>query len=504
MDLDRTQNLTAQGTTGCPVVSFCIATFQRYEILEELIREILSVRTDKIEVVVCDDKSLDGSIEKVKKIEDARLKIYVNEENVGSSLNIHDSLDKGSGKYLFYVNDRDNVDLFKIEKLVEILEELEKKDVAFAKCSAVKGGMEKYHIYREGEEALLQFACRMDHPTGYIFRRCSWKKIKNRRVLFENQAYGDYPITQICAILAKRYKGARIYGDICDVNRLRIDFSEIKSGYYLKRKDKRLWYTPEVVSRELMISRNFLKAIGVQENIRNRILADRYKEWLAICVTGYEACIANPSNTAHYDVYPCQDFLHVFAVSILNGIKLYGGMNYLCFTDNNKLIPEINKITRREFVNYFQKVLRDDFHLIKGKKTRECEKKDYEICKREAVLNTYEKWLDAVICRKMVSEYLFQNGYHHVAIYGMGRIGKHLWKEFQSSNIYVDYIIDREISKRAGYYEDVPCFDLESELPSADMIIVTIPSEGEKIASELRKKAGWPVKQIEEILFVLD
>ena len=57
------------------IVSFCIAAFRRYHELNELIQEILAVKSDKIEVIVCDNRSSDGSVEKLEKIVDDRLKL---------------------------------------------------------------------------------------------------------------------------------------------------------------------------------------------------------------------------------------------------------------------------------------------------------------------------------------------------------------------------------------------------------------------------------------------
>ena len=118
-------------------------------------------------------------------------------------------------------------------------------------------------------------------------------------------------------------------------------------------------------------------------------------------------------------------------------------------------------------------------------------------------MGVYETWFDAVITHKMVSEYLFENGYHHVALYGMGRVGENLFKEFQDSNICVDYIIDRDKSIHKRYQEIVPCFDMDSELSYVDIIIVTLPAEAEKIIHELRKKVKWKIKSINDILFVM-
>lgn len=483
-----------------PIVSFCIATFQRYEILKELVQEILSVKTDKIEVVISDDKSLDESVKKIKKIEDIRLKIYVNAKNVGSSLNIHDSLDKGNGKYLFYVNDRDNVDQFKIEKLIEILEELDKEDVAFAKCYSTYRNAEKYHIFNSGKESLIQFACRIDHPTGYIFKKNVWRKINKKRKLFENQDYGDYPITQICAIMAKKCKGALIYGDICDVNRHRINFSELKSGYYLKRKDKRLWFTPDVMFRELRTSYKFLKNLGIQEDIRSQIFIERYTEYLSWCVTGYKEKVADPVCTTHYDFYPCQKFYHIFFVSILNGLKLWNKTFFFSVVNNKKITIQVNKALQKEYILFFKYIVGEKLHI---KQRGISVRNDYEILKRENVLNIYESWVDALISKKMVSEYLLKKGYHHVAIYGMGRIGRHLYKEFRESKIHVDYIIDQKMSKLAKCYEDVPCFDIESERPYTELIIVTIVNESEQIINDLRKKTSESIRLINDIIFVL-
>lgn len=338
------------------IVSFCIAAFRRYNELNELIQEILSVKSEKIEVIVCDNMSSDGSVEELEKISDDRLKIHVNEKNFGSLLNIHEALDKGRGKYLFYVNDRDNVDNFKIERLIEILECLDKENVAFAKCVPHQNGVEKYRIFEKGKESLIQFSCAIDHPTGYIFKREIWHKIRNRRLFFEKQKYGDYAVTLICAIMARQYSGALIYGDICDLDRQRIDFTMVKSRYYENRKDKRLWYTPEVIYRELRIGQEFLKKLKVQEDIRNEILIARYTAYLSWCVTNYKNIIADPVCTTHYDLYPSQNFIPVFLKSMVNGFKLWSKTNLWLLSENRKLCGILNRVTKEEYTKYFREL----------------------------------------------------------------------------------------------------------------------------------------------------
>jgi len=483
------------------LVSFCIATFQRCAILVELVQEILSVYSDKIEVVICDDHSQDDSVERLRQIQDSRLKIFVNQNNLGSLPNMCEALEKGEGEYLFYVNDRDNVDPFKIKTLLEILECLKNDNVAYAKCIPEQYGKQRYCIFKEGEEALTEFACAIDHPTGFIFKREIWHKIKKRKSLFEDQKYGDFSITLICAIMARNYKGAVIYGDICNLKRRRLDFAVEKSGYYLKRNDKRLWYSPEVIYRELRIGQKFLKQIGVSDQIRRKVLVDRYIRYLPLCTTRYKELIADPLHTVHYNFYPEQDFIHVFTKSMLNGLKLWFHTKRLC-ADDSKTCVSIDQATRCEY----RKLLQNTYMaLIPFEKNyqKEHKKEDAEIRKREMLLDTYERWVDKLILGEKIVQFFIKNGYHKVAIYGMGRIGKHLFTEFKHSDIEVVYVIDQNISRYTNYYEGVPCYSIDSTLPYVHMVIVTVSSAAEEIKEDLYKRVPYQIESMNDILFVL-
>ena len=334
------------------MVSFCIATFQRYEILKELILEILSVDSDRIEVVVCDDCSMDNSINKIKRIHDKRLKVYTNDTNVGSLQNIYESLEHGKGKFLFYVNDRDNVDPMKIKKLIRILEELQYSNVAFLQCIPDIQPHMNYHIYHKGEDALLAFGCRITHPTGCIFRKDAWEKITDRKKIFAEQCYGDYSITLVYAAMAQKYDGAIILGDICDTTRMRVDFSKEKSGYYKKRKDKRLWYSWGVQWRELMIAYRFLKKLKVEDTVIDKMLGKRYKEYLRRVTVEYKDNVSTPYNTLHYGIPIPQNRIKIYSTAIMNGFCLWRMMQCFCRKEGKKeLLKKVNQDTGR---NYFE------------------------------------------------------------------------------------------------------------------------------------------------------
>lgn len=341
------------------VVSFCIATFQRFEILEELIMEILSVDSDQFEIVVCDDCSLDGSIDKIKQIQDRRLKIYVNNTNVGSLQNIYEALNKGRGKYLFYINDRDNVDCFKIKELIYLLNELEKKEVAFIRCAGFLN-TEKYQVFLSGKDAILEFACRVTHPTGYIYLKRAWDEITDLKLFFEKQYESDYPTAMVCAVMSLKYNGAYLSGDICEILRKRIDFAKEKSGYYLKRKDKRVWYSPEVQWRELIFGYQFLKRVHVQEEILEEFLSRRYSEYLKRVLIQYKDILSKPENTAHYNLTVPRRPVFVYSKALLNGFYLWIHMRKFCKKKKkNNLLKKIDRETLLNYEEYFRILYRD-------------------------------------------------------------------------------------------------------------------------------------------------
>lgn len=98
---------------------------------------------------------------------------------------------------------------------------------------------------------------------------------------------------------------------------------------------------------------------------------------------------------------------------------------------------------------------------------------------------------------KSISGYFHKNGYHTVAVYGMGRVGEALIKELSGSEISVQYAIDQNAGKGPDGFVVSP----DSALKQVDVVVVTpIASYGE-IKLKLKEKLKCPIVSIEDILF---
>ncbi len=105
-------------------------------------------------------------------------------------------------------------------------------------------------------------------------------------------------------------------------------------------------------------------------------------------------------------------------------------------------------------------------------------------------------WMELRGKKKYFADYLVQNGYRHVAIYGMGDFGKHLHQELKDSAVEVEYVIDRR-----NIETSVKVLTVEDKWPQVDAIIVTPFLEFEDILQIIEGKIDCPVLSIEEMIY---
>lgn len=111
------------------------------------------------------------------------------------------------------------------------------------------------------------------------------------------------------------------------------------------------------------------------------------------------------------------------------------------------------------------------------------------------------RWIRVKQEDKKVAEYLRDNGYKTIAIYGLSYIGMSLLYDLRNSEIEVKYGIDNAIKKiRQG---ELNIYSAEEELPNVDAIIVTSIFHFKEIKDTLCNKVPYEVISLEDILYEL-
>jgi glycosyltransferase involved in cell wall biosynthesis len=94
-----------------PLVSVLMTAYNRQEYLAEAIESVLSSNYTNFELIIVDDCSTDNTVAIAKRYEagDNRVKVYVNEKNLGDYPNRNNAALYAKGRYLKYVDSDDKL-----------------------------------------------------------------------------------------------------------------------------------------------------------------------------------------------------------------------------------------------------------------------------------------------------------------------------------------------------------------------------------------------------------
>lgn len=107
-----------------PLVSVLMTVYNRKKYIAEAIESVLASTYQNWELIIVDDKSKDRSAEIAKSYEakDARIKVYINEKNLGDYPNRNQAASYAKGKYLKYVDADDMIYEHTLEYMVTMME----------------------------------------------------------------------------------------------------------------------------------------------------------------------------------------------------------------------------------------------------------------------------------------------------------------------------------------------------------------------------------------------
>ena len=129
------------------------------------------------------------------------------------------------------------------------------------------------------------------------------------------------------------------------------------------------------------------------------------------------------------------------------------------------------------------------------------ERVDYKSKMSEKHLSLYlmmNQWVKIKQENKSIADYLEQNGYKEIAIYGMNYVGETLLDELANSNIKVKYAIDKNAD---AIYSDIDVVTPDDELTEVDAVIVTAITFFDEIEEHLLDKMDCPILSMEDILY---
>src|SRR5260370_18406428 len=94
------------GDSTSPLVSICIPTFNADRWIQECLESALAQIYPRLEVLIIDDASTDETVELVRAVDDKRIRVLVNEPNIGLVRNWNKCIEMARGEFIkFLVHD---------------------------------------------------------------------------------------------------------------------------------------------------------------------------------------------------------------------------------------------------------------------------------------------------------------------------------------------------------------------------------------------------------------
>lgn len=280
-------------------LSFCIPTYNRSSKCLKLVKEILSLDHEDIEVIVSDNCSTDDTVLLLEQINDKRLVVYQNEQNNGSLLNIYNSFSKAKGQYLYFTTDKDFINIKNLDLFLLFI--IQNKNLACGYCEYHPNLNSENKIYLQGYEALNQVGYMGLHPSGYFFNREKLESINYQEKFSDKTFVGEFYLDFILAELA-------LEGNIGVFNKVMTipqyensDFAK-DTSLTIKGTHTNAFYTPNSRLKIAINQTIHVNELKLSIDERNKILLKIFMLGLINATYGYKNILNDQSICEHYQL----------------------------------------------------------------------------------------------------------------------------------------------------------------------------------------------------------
>lgn len=281
------------------VLSICIASFNHGASLAQKIRKMLSYGGLDFEVVISDNCSTDNTVNILSEITDTRLKLITASTNKGPSANYTKALAAGSGKYVMFMTDKDDIVYENIGFVINVLKQQEFSCGFFALDYAAT---EQKIIYCfDLENCLKNFAYLSKHPTGYIYNRKLLCKLDIEKNFSNTEIVGFFPFEFICAELCLFRRCAILNIRFCVTAKLVLGHQKERSMTYSGKK-KNIFFAPAARFETFEKYCNHLNSLKISRRIRLNVLQNLLVKSYKLCVYEYPRIIKSEAHRIHYDI----------------------------------------------------------------------------------------------------------------------------------------------------------------------------------------------------------
>lgn len=155
-----------------PLVSIILPVYNRMQVVKT-IKSVLCQTYKNYELIIIDNASTDNTVKEIEKINDKRIKLYVNSENRGQTYSLNRGLEIASGEYIARIDSDDLMYPERLEKQVLFMEANSDHVICGSNATLIDDDDKEFGVlsYCENNDNIVlggTFFCPFAHPAVMI------------------------------------------------------------------------------------------------------------------------------------------------------------------------------------------------------------------------------------------------------------------------------------------------------------------------------------------------
>ncbi len=164
-----------------PLVSVLMTAYNREKYIRDAVESVLASSYNNFELIIVDDGSSDSTVPIAREFaaKDPRVKVFINEHNLGDYPNRNQAASHARGKYIKYLDSDDMIYPYGLEAFVNFMEQNE--DAAMGICYKKNISHQPFPLVMKPSESLRYHFFKDSFldcgPTGTIIRRDRFQQL---------------------------------------------------------------------------------------------------------------------------------------------------------------------------------------------------------------------------------------------------------------------------------------------------------------------------------------
>lgn len=309
------------------ILTICIATYNRKNVIVDTVRKYLAVQDERFYIKISDNKSTDGTYEELCKINDERLIVTQNSENLGIIPNWKIAMSDCRSEYLIFTIDKDIIIPEKLTKLITLLS-TNQPDFGYATFHTSND--EKVEILPPGKTCMQKLAFLNKHPSGYFYRTSLYNDYSQCDIIKSIRSSYDFYPDILNGILSPIYKGCILHGGYVIMGNHR----EIEQTKSLSYNEKNNWFS---CKNRLEGYRYHLKCIYASELNNKEKMDVVYTNSMSVSheiTVLLKAWMADKDICEHYhlktrNITKCQMYYNVLKLLFIFNLFSFGHISFV-------------------------------------------------------------------------------------------------------------------------------------------------------------------------------